>query len=199
MSGKVIPISSSAHFRKVTGSSSYTIVDFYATWCGPCKTISPIFEQLAAAESKPGRLTFCKVDVDDHQDISGQYGVSAMPTFLVLKGSTVKDTIQGANVSLPLSCIGSHRSLQMLAALCPTQRRARSLGRCRPWDRRYACHVHRQRTDPGHVRRRQSTSATRPAQPRPAPQLSCTVCTGSRDCRICDPVSWPILHYSDQP
>lgn len=151
MSGKVIPISSSAHFRKVTGSSSYTIVDFYATWCGPCKTISPIFEQLAAAESKPGRLTFCKVDVDDHQDISGQYGVSAMPTFLVLKGSTVKDTIQGANVSLPLSFIGSHRSLQMFgsplpyAAPCsqprpmqavgPPLRLPRSQAKDRPWAR----------------------------------------------------------------
>ena len=45
--------------------------------CGPCKMISPVFEQLAQSEAKPGKLAFVKVNVDNHQDISGQYGVSA--------------------------------------------------------------------------------------------------------------------------
>ncbi|KAF2765021.1 thioredoxin-domain-containing protein [Teratosphaeria nubilosa] len=96
---KVIEITSSAHFKSITSSSTYTIVDFYADWCGPCKVISPIFEQLAAAESKPGRIVFCKVNVDNQRDVAGTYGISAMPTFLILKGSSVKETVRGANAT----------------------------------------------------------------------------------------------------
>ncbi|KAK0862316.1 hypothetical protein LTR87_016629 [Friedmanniomyces endolithicus] len=96
---KVFAVNSAQHFRTITSSSTYTIVDFYATWCGPCKVISPIFEQLAAAESKPGRITFCKVDVDAQREVAGTYGVSAMPTFLILKGSSVKETVRGASAT----------------------------------------------------------------------------------------------------
>lgn len=99
MSSKVTPITSHAHFKSLTASSTYTIVDFYADWCGPCKVISPIFEQLAAAESKSGRIVFCKVDVDAQRDVAGVYGISAMPTFLILKGSAVKETVRGANAT----------------------------------------------------------------------------------------------------
>jgi len=77
MSSKVISVTSQQHFKTITSTSTYTIVDFYADWCGPCKVISPIFEQLAAAESKPGRITFCKVNVDNQRDVAGTYGISA--------------------------------------------------------------------------------------------------------------------------
>ncbi len=77
MSSKVIPITSNAHFKSTVASSTYTIVDFYADWCGPCKQISPIFEQLATAESKPGKIVFCKVNVDNQKDVTGTYGISA--------------------------------------------------------------------------------------------------------------------------
>ncbi|GAB7333611.1 hypothetical protein MBLNU13_g05179t1 [Cladosporium sp. NU13] len=97
MTSKVTAVTSSAHFRTLTSSSTFTVVDFYADWCGPCKVISPVFEQLASAESKPGKIIFCKVDVDAQREIAGNYGVSAMPTFLILKGTHVKETIRGAN------------------------------------------------------------------------------------------------------
>jgi len=77
MSSKVIPIQSQPHFKAIVASATYTIVDFYADWCGPCKQISPIFEQLATAESKPGRIVFCKVDVDAQRDVAAIYGISA--------------------------------------------------------------------------------------------------------------------------
>ena len=77
MTSKVTPVTSSAHFRTLTSSATYTVVDFYADWCGPCKVISPVFEQLASAESKPGKIIFCKVDVDAQRGIAGNYGVSA--------------------------------------------------------------------------------------------------------------------------
>ncbi|KAF2634412.1 thioredoxin-domain-containing protein [Massarina eburnea CBS 473.64] len=99
MPDKTISVSSSSHFDKLIGSSTYTIVDFYADWCGPCKTIAPVFHSLAEKESKPGRIQFVKVDVDSQQDIAKKYGVSAMPTFLVIKGTSVTETIRGANPS----------------------------------------------------------------------------------------------------
>lgn len=77
MASKVTSVTSSAHFRTITSSSTFTVVDFYADWCGPCKVISPVFEQLANAESKPGKIVFCKVDVDAQREIAGNYGVSA--------------------------------------------------------------------------------------------------------------------------
>ncbi|KAK4545910.1 hypothetical protein LTR36_002474 [Oleoguttula mirabilis] len=99
MTSKVVSVTSQQHFKSITASSTYTIVDFYADWCGPCKVISPIFEQLAAAESKPGRIVFCKVNVDNQREVAGIYGISAMPTFLILKGSSVKETVRGANAT----------------------------------------------------------------------------------------------------
>ena len=113
---QIIAINSNSHFKSVLASTVYLVVDFYADWCGPCKQIAPVFDQLAAAESRSGKLAFCKVDVDAHSDIAGAYGVSAsvapfpflavssrltlhcsMPTFLVLKGTSVIETIRGAN------------------------------------------------------------------------------------------------------
>jgi thioredoxin-like negative regulator of GroEL len=77
MTSKVISVTSTQHFNTIRSGSTYTIVDFYADWCGPCKVISPVFEQLAAAESKPGRIVFAKVNVDNQREIAGNYGVSA--------------------------------------------------------------------------------------------------------------------------
>ncbi|CZT25144.1 related to thioredoxin [Ramularia collo-cygni] len=105
MSSKVISITSTQHFSQTLQSSTYLIVDFYADWCGPCKVISPIFEQLAAQESKPGRITFAKVNVDNQRQVASSYGISAMPTFLVLKGSKVIETVRGANPSALRSAI----------------------------------------------------------------------------------------------
>lgn len=77
MPDKIVTVSSSSHFEKLLSSSAYTIVDFYADWCGPCKQIAPVFASLAEKESKPGRIQFVKVDVDSQQDVARKYGVSA--------------------------------------------------------------------------------------------------------------------------
>jgi len=102
---KINIITSSSQFSKLLSSNTYVFVDFFATWCGPCKAIAPIFEQLATSHSQPGRLAFAKVDVDQNSDISQQYGVTAMPTFLVFKNGTVADTIRGANPSAIRSAV----------------------------------------------------------------------------------------------
>ena len=77
MPDKTIHVSSAAHFDKLLSSSTYTIVDFYADWCGPCKAIAPVFNNLAEKESKPGRIQFAKVNVDNQPEIAQKYGVSA--------------------------------------------------------------------------------------------------------------------------
>ncbi|KAL1842755.1 hypothetical protein VTJ49DRAFT_4240 [Mycothermus thermophilus] len=90
-------ISSSAQWRQILSSHTVVIVDFYADWCGPCKMIAPVFESLANKHAKPNKIAFCKVNVDTQRDIASQYGVRAMPTFIVLRSGSVIDTIQGAN------------------------------------------------------------------------------------------------------
>ncbi|CAK7229851.1 hypothetical protein SCUCBS95973_007371 [Sporothrix curviconia] len=90
-------ISSSQQWRQVTSANSIVVTDFYADWCGPCKMIAPTFESLANKHAKPNRIAFAKVDVDSLRDIAQQYGVRAMPTFVILRNGSVHETIQGAN------------------------------------------------------------------------------------------------------
>lgn len=74
---KITHISGQPQWSSILSSNTYVIADFYADWCGPCKVIAPVFEQLAQQEAKPGRIAFVKVDVDAQQGIARQYGVSA--------------------------------------------------------------------------------------------------------------------------
>ncbi|KAI1293434.1 mitochondrial small ribosomal subunit Rsm22-domain-containing protein [Xylaria venustula] len=96
MSGTVT-IASSGEWQRILSSSTIVVADFYADWCGPCKMIAPTFESLSTKYTKPGKITFCKVNVDNHQSIAQSNGVSAMPTFLVFKSGSVIETIKGAN------------------------------------------------------------------------------------------------------
>lgn len=100
-----VNISSLSQWRQVLSSSGLVIADFYADWCGPCKVIAPAFESLSAKYSKPRKITFCKVNVDHHQDVAQQYGVSAMPTFLILHNGSVIQTVRGANHSALTSAV----------------------------------------------------------------------------------------------
>ncbi|KAI1820464.1 thioredoxin-like protein [Xylaria intraflava] len=96
MSGTV-HIASAGEWQRILSSSTIVVSDFYADWCGPCKMIAPTFESLSTKYSKPGKITFCKVNVDNQQSISKSHGVTAMPTFLIFKSGSVIETIRGAN------------------------------------------------------------------------------------------------------
>lgn len=78
-------ITSAADFDKLLSSTTYVAVDFSAEWCGPCKTIAPIYTNLAKKNSIPDVLGFAKVDVDAVHDIARRYQISAMPTFMFFK------------------------------------------------------------------------------------------------------------------
>lgn len=58
-------------------SNTYVVADFYADWCGPCKMIAPIFDQLANAHAAQGKMAFVKVNVDSQQDVARKYSVQA--------------------------------------------------------------------------------------------------------------------------
>jgi thioredoxin 1 len=69
------------------------LVDFWASWCGPCRAIGPILEELAREYGD--RVNVVKVNVDDNPQTSGQYGVRSIPTLLMIKDGKVKDTVIG--------------------------------------------------------------------------------------------------------
>ncbi|XP_014099119.1 thioredoxin-2 [Bactrocera oleae] len=71
------------------------VIDFFATWCGPCKIIAPRLEELA--KEFEGRVVVLKVDVDECEDIAMEYNVSSMPTFVFIKGSQQIYSFAGAN------------------------------------------------------------------------------------------------------
>ncbi|KAF4454129.1 putative RSM22-mitochondrial ribosomal protein, small subunit [Fusarium austroafricanum] len=96
MSGP-INIGSESEWNSLLSGTNVVIADFYADWCGPCKMIAPTFEALAKEHSRPKKVAFAKVNVDNQSAISRAQGVSAMPTFKIFHNGTCIETIKGAN------------------------------------------------------------------------------------------------------
>ncbi|KAJ0123008.1 37s ribosomal protein rsm22 [Diaporthe amygdali] len=89
-----VHVGSSSEWRQIL-QSTIVVADFHADWCGPCKAIAPTFESLATKFSKPKRITFAKINVDNQREIASQYGVRAMPTFMIFKNGSAIETLQG--------------------------------------------------------------------------------------------------------
>jgi thioredoxin 1 len=79
---------------EVLKSDLPVVVDFWAIWCGPCRMVAPIMEELA--EKYEGKVKIGKLDVDENQQTAIKYGVRSIPTVLILKGGQVIDTVIGA-------------------------------------------------------------------------------------------------------
>jgi thioredoxin 1 len=80
--------------QEVINSDKPVLIDFWAVWCGPCKIIAPIVEELASEYE--GKAKIGKLDVDENNQTSIKYGVRSIPTLLIFKDGKVKDTIIGA-------------------------------------------------------------------------------------------------------
>ena len=74
-------------FNEIINSDKPVLVDFYATWCGPCKVMGPVIEELG--KELEGKARVLKVDVDKNQAVAGQYNVQAVPTLIIFKDGQI--------------------------------------------------------------------------------------------------------------
>ncbi|KEH36212.1 putative monodehydroascorbate reductase (NADH) [Medicago truncatula] len=93
------------HLEKGNGSKKLIVVDFTASWCGPCRFIAPILAEIA---KKLPNVTFLKVDVDELKTVAEEWAVDAMPTFLFLKEGKLVDKVVGAQKEQLQAAITKH-------------------------------------------------------------------------------------------
>jgi thioredoxin 1 len=88
-------VSDSEEFKNIIEEYEYTIIDFYAEWCGPCKKFAPVFEKYASKYHVPSKLNFVKVEADSEElySISKSYNIKALPTFILINktGEAIKE------------------------------------------------------------------------------------------------------------
>ena len=85
---------------KASSDGKLVVIDFTASWCGPCRLIAPFYAELSDSEDVINLgVVFLKVDVDENADTAQEYNVSAMPTFIFVKNGEVVDRLMGANAA----------------------------------------------------------------------------------------------------
>ena len=88
-----IEVMNEEEFKKLIDSKELTVVDFFATWCGPCRMLGPILEEIA--DEMKDEFKFGKIDIDENFDIAKTYGIMSVPTLVLFKDNKVVDKIVG--------------------------------------------------------------------------------------------------------
>ena len=88
----VVTLTKDSFKNEVTASDKPVLIDFFATWCGPCRMVSPIVDEIA---EERGDIKVCKVDVDREPELAQAFGVASIPTLVVMKGGKVADKAVG--------------------------------------------------------------------------------------------------------
>ena len=94
MSDKIISLSDEKFDADVINANGPVLVDFWAEWCGPCKMIAPILEEIGAEYA--GKLTVCKLNIDENPETPPRYGIRGIPTLMLFKGGEAEATKVGA-------------------------------------------------------------------------------------------------------
>lgn len=109
MADGIVTLTSNNFDETVKSNGTPIVVDFWAEWCGPCKTIAPVLGEIAAEQA--GKLTIAKLNVDEHGDIAQRFNVMSIPTLLVFDKGEMKKRLVGAK--------GKSQLLQELAEFLP--------------------------------------------------------------------------------
>lgn len=94
MSGKIVHLSDAEFEEKVLKSAEPVLVDYWAEWCGPCKMVAPILDEIAS--DYEGKLTVAKLNIDDNPTTPQRFGVRGIPTLMLFKNGEVEGTKVGA-------------------------------------------------------------------------------------------------------
>ena len=93
MAEKIIHITDDTFEQEVLQSQTPVLVDYWAEWCGPCKMIAPVLEDMA--KDYAGRLTVAKLDIDANPGVTSKYGIRGIPTLILFKGGQPVETLVG--------------------------------------------------------------------------------------------------------
>lgn len=94
MAAGIVKLSDSTFDEAIGGADTAVLVDFWADWCGPCKMIAPVLEDIASEQA--GKITIAKLNVDDNPDTARRYEIFSIPTLLVFKNGEVQKRLVGA-------------------------------------------------------------------------------------------------------
>lgn len=95
MAGNILELNSGNFKSTIEAGGTPVLVDFWAPWCGPCRVIAPILEEVAGEFA--GKARIAKINVDDSPEIASQYGVRGIPTLILFKDGQVKGQMVGVN------------------------------------------------------------------------------------------------------
>lgn len=103
----IIHVTDDSFENDVLKASGPVLIDFWAPWCGPCKQIAPILDEIA--EEMQGKVTIAKINIDDNQNTPGRFGVRGIPTLMLFQNGNVQGTKVGAaNKSKLIEFISEH-------------------------------------------------------------------------------------------